>query len=712
MCKVQSVIKSVETSLNILAKAHRNHTEDCCPEFSRSDYNDRLEAMTALTGVFPVYGSPMAICNEVAQDLKEAIYANEKRMTSSIRTNILHILSYTSPDNWANNSIEKSVFDDLKDRIKVANENWETVIQNEVREPEEYAQFELIKKSSPKMSNLIASILKWAGRDPQNDAVVKKFNARQAKAMDGYDMVISVEPHRISGMSAFGQFTSCQDWLRKDKGHDYHNYTHRAWANLLDETCGIAYIRKTEDDEPSEQQTKVEDMQARSLVRAIELPNGQIVVYLHRIYAVSPFDQVMRETFNQWEKTLPENVHVIKMYDHSPSSLYRGTNKYGLEFDGFTRFTHKQEECIVTAGANCQCDACEGEGHRECHVCDGSGELYITLSGYDCEDNYYEEETCCSCRNCNGEGNVECHNCEGAGIFENDEESYEPYNDHCDWIDFNYKGVRFEVPNYIMNWDMTPDDFTRDQEEKYGKFTYRKGDSVVVRGDILSHHNAYHMYHNNKISDCATYDQKSMGGKVVVIDRVDLETQKYRVVGSSDWWTDEMFLGKEGEVSAEVIYDLDPTNIKVGDAVQLRDGLNVDGTYGDLTLLYGMVFDGDLNVTKVVHDSVGNVYYELENDYTYTAQMVEKASTVLSSDFTLPRGTKVRVREDLVYGRQYQRVLHASSLGINDDMVAMGGQIVEILSYDRISGTYRVSGSSWSWSNDMFSKIVNTVEVI
>lgn len=444
-------MKSFEESYEIMEAGHSNHTFDCCPQINDIDFTERNAAINYLVGEYPVYGSPMSVCKEVRHDMKQIVsgwYYDDKLYQSLVMA-IHNVFDRATADEWANNVISKDNFETLKTQIKEHTENYEH--SNKI-------EFQLIKKSSPKLSNLIASILKVAGRDPQNDEIMRKFNARQANQMNDYTMYISIEPHRITGMSAYGlNYTSCQDYIKKDRSHDYHHYTHQVWANLLDGTCGIAYIRRNEDDrEPNTDRTARRDMVARSLVRAVTLPNGQVMVYLGRVYGASPFDQVIRETFNRWEKTLPENYHVIKMYDNGRGFYDNQPNKFGIRFQGYTTYTEEQVQCKISCGAHHECEDCGGEGRQTCPCCDGSGTVYVMVRGYDSEDNCYEDEQEFDCRQCDGDGYVECNECGGRGSWDDDDDEVEPYNDHSDWLSFRYDGVRYQVPNSILHWDDQP----------------------------------------------------------------------------------------------------------------------------------------------------------------------------------------------------------------------------------------------------------------
>jgi hypothetical protein len=363
--------KMVSESKKVLVKAYDEHCSDCCPNPRDIRFNSRIDELVELTGTYPVYGNVMMKCEPIKEELSQLIYAGNKELVYDTKTAVRRILNSLDIENWENNSIPQDLFDKLKQAIKAQDEDFSTGSM-----PECYKQFALIKKSSPKVSNLIASLLKWADRDPVNDVVMTQFNARSASQLKDHDLVLSLEPHRIVGMSAFGKFTSCQDWIRKGTDHDYHNYTHMSWANMLDKTVGILFIKKHGSESPETDDTGVEDMLARSLVRVLPLDNGQVVVYLHRIYGSSPHDQVMKETLDKFAESLPAHYHVVKMYDYNKSDYAEYPNKHGYTFKGFTSVRFEQDECEVTGGSREDCSDCNGRGHHQCDCCDGDGTVY------------------------------------------------------------------------------------------------------------------------------------------------------------------------------------------------------------------------------------------------------------------------------------------------------------------------------------------------
>ena len=60
-------------------------------------------------------------------------------------------------------------------------------------------------------------------------------------------------------------------------------------------------------------------------------------------------------------------------------------------------------------------------------------------------------------------------------------------------------------------------------------------------------------------------------------------------------------------------------------------------------------------------------------------------------------GDRVRIRKDLKEGHEYKYY-------VNDSMEKLAGKCVEILEAD--SDSYQVAGSKFSWSEDMFEKLV------
>lgn len=457
---------SKEESVKILKVAHRNHTYNCCPSFHDLTFADKVKSFDQIIGTFPVFNNSK---HDIMNSLKNMTYRNGVEYSRSVRNVLKYMMDYASNDEFAKNAINKRDFDLLKECMEKQDEL--------VREDRLSKPFQLIKKSSPKWSNLIMSILKHAGiAQPENHELMVKFNDRGQSKMDDYELVLSTEPHRIVGMSAFGKFTSCQDWIEKEDDHEYHSYTHQAWANAMDQTVGVLYIKEKDSDSPDSYDTDIQDMLARSLVRIAELPNGLKIVFLHRIYALNPYDKYLINSITEWEKTLPSDYRVIHMYRDTEKSKHdKGKNEHGIEFEGYVYHVHKQQECEVYGSNNSYCDTCNGEGHWECPECYGSGE-YETDVKNDCDecggsgyvwDNDEEEDVecdCCdgrgyfhdtewvTCERCDGDRHVECNDCDGRGRYENDE-TYHPYNDHGQWMSLgHYNGIKFQIPMYLYNW--------------------------------------------------------------------------------------------------------------------------------------------------------------------------------------------------------------------------------------------------------------------
>jgi DnaJ-class molecular chaperone len=198
---------------------------------------------------------------------------------------------------------------------------------------------------------------------------------------------------------------------------------------------------------------------------------------------MSPYENYLMASVDRWEATLPENYHVIKLYDDDKSKYFSGKNKYGVEYDTSTYVKHHLEDCLTVYGEQRdECHCCEGSGqvYNDCQYCDGSGwnweEVEVQCPDCDGKGEFYDEdeENHCSCENCDGTGVImnkervdcdecagngsiegECTNCDGVGYFNNEEACY-PYNDHTGQITFEDYYIKFKVPNHIMNWNVNP----------------------------------------------------------------------------------------------------------------------------------------------------------------------------------------------------------------------------------------------------------------
>lgn len=455
-------VVNVAASMEILGAAHDCYAASCCPALHKIPVVEKVAAFDEIIGTYPVVNGAVY---EIMDRCKNLISSS---MTDDVREALVEMLCDADATDILNNVVAKGYFD----RLRKAIASQDDVLQEDIYK----RRFELIRKSSPKWSNVIASMLTFAGHNPETSRIMQKFNDRGSSNMGEYEMVITTEPHRVVGMSAFGKFTSCQDWIDKDVWHEYHHYTHRAWANLMDATVGIAYIRKVSDEQPSTEDMDTRDMLARSLIRVIVLPNGQKVAYVHRIYALSPYGGYMKATIQTWAKMLPADWHVVELY--SASKLVSGKNAHGIEFFGVEKFKFEQDAVKVHGRDICSCSECDGTGtnERSCDVCDGHGiieiEDYVDCeecagTGYDDEGDecnecngrggYYEsnEEDCPECEG-RGEWKEDCKYCDGRGQIEEDSVEYEPYNDHESWIEmFHNDGFVFQVPKYLMRWEQT-----------------------------------------------------------------------------------------------------------------------------------------------------------------------------------------------------------------------------------------------------------------
>lgn len=552
-------------SMNVLKAAYQECCSDCCPDPSSIQFAARVSSFDQIVGVHEVHNNRMkGILNDVSKLVRSS-------MGYSLAQLLYSVCDTAKADDFAKNVIPADKFKEIKDNIKTYEET----------RPEGH-NFKLLS-NSPKWSNLIQSLIAYnqPDADLQSHPLNKAFNDRGTSKMKDYELVVSIDPHRIVGMSAFGKFTSCQDWIEKPEGVGYHDYTHQSWANMTDETVGIMYIRKVDAEEPTEDDPNVQDMYARSLLRIAELPNGCKVLYIHRLYGISPYTQYLEDSISQFVKTLPENWFAIHLYKHSKSEYKTGKNKYGKEYSGLSDFRAFKTSCGVESGeCRCDCEDCSGEGSRECGCCEGSG--YVTT--YDRNDNEYENE----CRECEGSGNAECDECNGDGYIMKDGETVYPYNDHSEWVAMRYNGVTFQVPNWILNWDVKPAyepeiiNPTMDGNVVclWNQNKIPVGTRVQVRTD-LEVGKSYPMYHNTQISDCVVMEMEQFAGQWATIIRnsgdkykIDLDNNLYNGLN----WTDGMF---------NVVYRTQPRELRIGDRVKVRDDLAQLTTCGGITVFGG-----------------------------------------------------------------------------------------------------------------------------
>jgi hypothetical protein len=530
----------MSNSMKILKVAHRHHCEDCCPDVRMIEFKPRVESFNEIVGTHPVHNNRM---HDIIREIR-VLLSNLYYLDYSTKRKIDMALNYVTNEDFAKNIINKERFEGIKEAIKSQTTNEDTARYIAAQSEPYNKPFKLLS-NSPKWSNLILSLLAYAGYDEKHP-LVKMFNDRGVSKMDELELVISTDPHRIVGMSAFGQFTSCQDWIKKERGHEYHNYTHKAWANLKDVSVGIMYIRNKEDDQPTEDDHDVQDMLARSLIRIAELPNGRKVLYLHRIYAEAPYNKYIEDTIAAWEKTLPEEYFVIHAYKHDKGDYRTGKNKFGVEYSGYESYTPHKHSCGVDEGSSdCECDVCDGQGHTECGCCEGSGTVYT----YDRNDNEYENE----CRECDGNGTRECEHCDGEGRFENDGDTVYPYNDHTSWIDTEtYRGVTFQIPEYIMKWDVEPVVVEAPQPVAtmdgntlvlWNTEKMAVGTVVQIRTDLVEGNQIYYMHNNSYKGNCVNDAMMALQGQFATITGMNYTGTQYQIdLDNGNWcWTDEMF---------------------------------------------------------------------------------------------------------------------------------------------------------------------------
>lgn len=630
--------KSEAESLKVLRNAHSSYTHDCCP--SIPGFADRVAALEEIVGVYPVVSNRKS---ELIAEIRDLTYCYKMRDKIGYELRQLFSTSYggVSDEDWEKNRVPADRFKAIKEAIE------------DFSSDEEFRRFTLIKKSSPKLSNIIASLLKFNDRDPEKDDLVKNFNDRGNAVLKEYELVISIEPHKIAGMSAFGKFSSCQDWIEKTSlSHDYHSYAHQAWANLLDETCGIAFIRKVGSDTQTVDNHDVQDMLSRSLVRVLPLEDGRAVVYFHRIYSRSPYHIYMESSLKHL--TLPDNYHKLLIFG---DESYSGENKHGKKFKSYETIKYHQTSLSCDCGKREVCDNCDGEGTREydCNNCDGSG--YVSeeeeVDCWRCEGSGRDEddEECyncdgsgqvwedkrCECDECDGSGTVEsdCTQCDGRGGWDSDETVY-PYNDHSDWFDLERCDdyITFRVPQYILKWDEEPTPVTELTHNGFKIVPFTERLAVGTKVKIIDNLEKGCRYANldGYQGVGLAHQMIKHAGQIATITRS--ENGEYLIdLDDSEWnWREEMFEGVA--IPKEIV-----RNLKVGDKVRVRADL------GDESSHYEMYGNPDISncangsmqswAGKVVTISSVNTQYHLEESgFSWVDEMfseiVQRADQPLS----------------------------------------------------------------------------------
>lgn len=595
-------ILSNEESMKVLRASYLRYACRCCPPIP--DPAEKVKSFSQIVGVYPVKSDAW---ERFKMKFRDYIYVNICDTSESLSESLRGFVSNISEEEFLNNKLDKERFETLKEIIKYARETLKLNIK--------------LMRNSPKFSNFLASILKYCGDNPDNHELMKNFNDRGSAQFSEFEMVISTEPHRIAGMSAYGVFTSCQDWIEKDSEHGYHHYTHSAWANLLDETVGIIYLRRVSDQAPSVDRPDAADMLARRLIRIAELPNGQNVLYIHQMYAHAPYDRYLDDTLERWKKTLPDNFHYFDMQDYNWD---RFRNKHGIKYSGTRTFTHKQKSPYVQAAEVESCEYCDGDGivesicdscdedgyitkekEVECEYCEGTGEDENGDTCWKCDgDGWYETEYEEECQDCSGSGYVykECPECYGEGQIYIERDFY-PYNDHGSWLNLeSHYGIQFTVPECYLRWDEKPEPKTTKLD---GKYLPQVGDKVRIRPDLPRDWRKLYTHRNGETNTINIKMWELRGKIATIVGTASTSTGTQFKIDLDDgrWnWVDEMF----------------DTTIRVGDIVALRPDLEVGKMYDKLTLHPQMyteeIRSGKYKVIRVEKDT-GSI--KIRGDYTY-----------------------------------------------------------------------------------------------
>jgi hypothetical protein len=220
--------------------------------------------------------------------------------------------------------------------------------------------------SSPKLSRALSKLA-----DESSPFWAWYTNKCPKKLMKGenkdFKVVVSVLPHHIAGMSYFSCYnsggkrwngwegTSCQDPTRNSAGVAMYNLP----ASVKDESLAIAYVTKAENNDILNPV-----MEARALVRVVELSNGNVFYVVLRQFGYPESITILLDGLKNRFSNVFVNHDIREKYDNSRGKCLR----IHMNIEDCRNFAREET-----------CGCCEGRGHDEdgddCLICDGRGRV-------------------------------------------------------------------------------------------------------------------------------------------------------------------------------------------------------------------------------------------------------------------------------------------------------------------------------------------------
>lgn len=217
--------------------------------------------------------------------------------------------------------------------------------------------------TSPKLSRALAKLA-----DESSPFWAWYTNKCPKKIVKGestdYKVVVSVLPHHLAGMSYYSCYnfsgkrwngwegTSCQDPKRNSGGAAMRNLP----ASVKDESLALAYLTKTENDDIMNP-----IMEARALIRVIELTNGNVFYVVLRQFGYTESIAILLDGLQSQYSNIFTNTTIREKYGNGEGKCIR----------------IKMRLKDVRYAPTVECRYCDGE-HREedtCPDCHGTGRM-------------------------------------------------------------------------------------------------------------------------------------------------------------------------------------------------------------------------------------------------------------------------------------------------------------------------------------------------